>query len=119
MTMINCDREFFKRVLEERVPTTAEARVLDAAARLAGFRHLDQGRRICPRTWLTALRARTRGHVALTGLWRQSVYAHEVLARQAAILDQLIIDCPAFFAGLLVPSRDDAAAADGPDARGC
>jgi len=111
MTMINCDREKYRQALAERKPTKAEAELFHAAAKDL-FNYVEFGRRVEPTTWLMVLRAHTRGNVAISKLRQQYRWTarglRAALDAQGAILRALMLACPAYFAGMLVPSDEDA-----------
>jgi hypothetical protein len=109
MFMINCSKEKYLKALAERKPTKAEAELLKEAAREAGFKHLADGRQIAPSVWLTALRADTRGKLALSGLLKCACHCDAAMDQaktsQFMLLARLQRECPAFFEGMLVPEE--------------
>lgn len=111
MTMINCNREQYRQALAERAPTNAELRELQKAAQ-GLFNNVAFGRRINPTTWLMVLRAHTRGNVAISSLRQKYRWTarglRAALDAQGAVLRALMVACPAYFAGMLVPSDEDA-----------
>lgn len=109
MTLINCNREQYRQALAERKPTKAEAELLHAAAK-GLFNYVEHGRRIEPTTWLMLLRAHTRGNVAISKLRQKYRWTarglRTALDVQGAVLRVLMLSCPTFFAGMLVPPEE-------------
>lgn len=111
MTLINCNREKYRQALAERKPTKAEREEMQKAAKDL-FNYIEEGRWIAPVTWLTVLRAHTRGNVAISKLRQKYRWTarglRAALEVQGAVLRALMLTCPAYFAGMLVPSDEDA-----------
>lgn len=99
MSLINCSKSTFKpAVLSADKRGTSQERML-LETHVHGlfpenmFNYMKDGRKINPRTWLTATRANQRGKLALRGV---------TLEEQSALLARMHTACPEFFALLLV-----------------
>lgn len=109
MTMINCSKEKYREALAERKPARAEFEAMQKAAE-GLFNYVEHGRRIDPATWLTVLRAHTRGNVAISKLRTKYRWTarglRAALDAQGRVLRALMLACPDFFTGMLVPPEE-------------